>query len=62
MDEVYHTKPETLEELLEDTERSCAATPVCALQVMHQIQECLDVNGEHSEHVSQALLPVYTKG
>lgn len=62
MNEVYHIKPETLEELLEDTERSCAATPVCALQVMHQIQECLDVTGEHSEHVSQALLlPVYTK-
>jgi hypothetical protein len=61
MDEVYHIKPETLEELLEDTESSRAATPVCALQVMHQIQECLDVIGEHSEHVSQVLLhPVYT--
>lgn len=61
MDEVYRTKPEKQEELLEDTERSCAATPVCTLQGMHQIQECLDVIGEHSEHVSQALLPVYTK-
>jgi len=61
MDEVYHIKPETLKELLEDTERSRAATPVCALQVTHQIQVCLDVIGEHSKHVSQALLlPVYT--
>ena len=38
MDEVYHIKPETLEDLLEDTEKACAATPVCALQGMHQIQ------------------------
>jgi hypothetical protein len=57
MDEVYRIKPEKLE----DTERSCAATPLCALQVTHQIQECLDVISEHSENVSQALLPVYTK-
>jgi len=51
-----------MSDTLEDTERSCSVTPVCALQVMHQIQECLDVIGEHSEHVSQALLlPVYNK-
>jgi hypothetical protein len=39
MDEIYHINPETLEELLEDTENLRSATPVCALQVMHQIQE-----------------------
>jgi len=43
MDEVYHTKRETQEELLEDIERSCAATPVCAVQFMHQIQEFKDL-------------------
>jgi hypothetical protein len=57
-DIVYHTKPATLEELLEEITASCAAIPehkldgICNSYV-HQIQHCPHVNREHSEHKSQ---------
>jgi hypothetical protein len=54
---VYHTKPVTLEELLEEITVSCAANPEHKLDgICHsyacQIQHCPDVNKENFEHKS----------
>jgi hypothetical protein len=69
-DAVYHTKPATMEELQEEIKASHAAIPEHKLDGLShsqgcQIQDCLDVNGDHFEHELNfqhvTKLSIYTK-